>query len=238
MGTLVSKLITRTRRRINETSTTFHKDADMIAYADEAQRYIINETRPLEATSVSTIDSTQDSPEQYDFPDDFIAMRRITLNGFDLFRTTFSEIREAEIREADQNGLPTMWYEWNDVIYLLPIPGSGNDGEELKLFYYKNPIELTATTDEMELDTRWDSAIIPYMAYLAWIKDEEPDFADYQLTECNAKMKSRERKQREDKLDRPPRFRVSDNLNSRYPMNAYSFRRRYISSSSGYGRRR
>ena len=237
MSTLVSELITRCRRRLNETATTFHSDEDLIDYADEAQRYIAMETRPLETTGTDTIDSTQTNPEQYSLPTDFLAMRRITLDGHDLFKTYFAEIREAEIRESDQTGDPEMYYEWNDVIYLLPIPGNGNDGETLKYWYWKKPTILTATTDTLEIGSEWDDVVIPYMEYLAWKKDGEPDFADYAMTESNLKMVSIKRQRKEDTVTSPPRFRVSDNLRSRDPLHLYRYRSRYEPHSSGFRRR-
>ena len=225
------------RDRLNESSTVFHDDNAFIRYADEAQRYIARETRPLESVSTTTIDSTQTNPEQYSFPTDFLAMRRITLDGHDLFKTYFAEIREAEIRESDQTGDPEMWYEWNDVIYLLPIPGNGNNGETLKLWYWKKPALLTATTDTLEIESEWDDVVIPYMEDLAWKKDGEPDFADYAMTESNSKMVSIKRQRAEDKRDSNSRFRVSDNLRSRDALHLYRYRSRYEPHSSGFRRR-
>jgi len=40
MGSAVSTLITKVQAHINETSTTFHTSANLIAYADEGQKYL------------------------------------------------------------------------------------------------------------------------------------------------------------------------------------------------------
>jgi len=225
MGTTVSTLITRARRRLNETSTTFHSDEDLIAYADEAQNYIAGELRLLEGIDSQTIDASKENPEQYSYPSDCLAIRRITLDGYDLFRTDFMEIKEAEIDTNDLTGNPTFWYEWNNIIYLYPIPGDGDDGETLKIFYYKKPSSITKSTDTLDIGTEFDSAVVCYMVYLACIKDDLKDKADYMMSECNAKLALIKRHKAEDKLDRPPRFRLSDNLRMRDALNTYrSFR--------------
>lgn len=227
MGTLVSTLITRGRRRLNETSTTFHADADLIAYADEAQNYIVEKIRPLEESSTTTIDTSQTNPEQYSLPSDFLALQRVTLDGIDLFRTNFQEIKEAEIDTTDTTGDTYAYFEWNNVLHLFPVPGAAEDGKTLKLYYYKKSGTIDASTDTLDIGTEYDDAVICYMAYLAFIKDKEFDMADYMMTECNAKLVELKRQRAEDKLDRPPRFRLSDNLKMRDTLNAYRFRRRY-----------
>lgn len=226
MGSLVSALITKTRRRINETSTTFHSDTDLIAYADEAQLYICRKVRPLEAVSTTTVDSDGTNPEQYAFPSDFLAIRRITLDGHDLFRTDFNEIKEAEIDTDDVTGGTQFWYEWNDTIYLYPIPGGTEDGKTLKIWYYKKPGTIDASTDTLDLGTEYDDAVVCYMTYLCCIKDDLRDKADYMMQECNAKLAEIKMQRADDKIDRQPRFRMSDNLKSRDGLNAYRFRRR------------
>ena len=84
MGTLVSEIITRCRRRLNESGTNFHTDEDLIAYADEAQKYVVKEVRPLEDIHTDTIDTSQANPEQYALPTDFLAIKRVTWMGVDL----------------------------------------------------------------------------------------------------------------------------------------------------------
>ena len=61
MSTAISALITKARRRINETSTVFHESDDLVAYADEAQKYTVRKTKCLTAINTETtiISSTQ-----------------------------------------------------------------------------------------------------------------------------------------------------------------------------------
>jgi len=65
------------------------------------------------------------------------------------------------------------------------------------------------------------------MTYLCCVKDDLRDKADYMMQECNAKLGEIKIQRADDKIDRQPRFRMSDNLKSRDGLNAYRFRRRY-----------
>jgi len=224
MGTLISTLATRARRRINEESTVYHESDDFIAYADEGQKYVVRETKSLEDSStVNTASGTR----TYALPDDCIGTRRITLDGKKLFKVDFLEIDEAELDESDLTGTPIEYYIWNDTICLL-----GDGGGTLKIYYYKSPITIDASTDTLETKVVYDDAIICYMTYLALIKDSESDIsnldkADYMMGECNAKIMSIKNQLKEKDLSSPPRRILSENIKTRDPLyNSRSFRRR------------
>lgn len=220
MATLVSTLITKCRRRLNETSTTFHTAADLIAYCDEGQKYFVRETRCLEDTETT---SASDGTQAYDIPDDFLALRRLTFDGKKLFRVSFQEIDEAEINETDSTatGTPKNFYIWNAQFYLIPIPGSSEDGDELIAYYYKWPTTISASDSSLEIESVYDDVVVTYMTYLGLLKDQKFDMADYHMTECNAKIMSIKRQMATDKLSRPPRLRVSRNLRTSEPFEGY-----------------
>lgn len=229
MGTLVSALITRARTRINETSTTFHTEANLIAYADEAQKYIVRETKCLEDidTSTTIVSGTQ----EYALPTDYIAIRRITFDGIKLVSVDFTDLDEAGLDETYCTGTPTNYYIWEDYVFLYPIPGDSDVGKTLRIFYYKSPATITASTDTLETRTAYDDIAISYMTYLALIKDSESDIsnldkADYMMSECNAKLMSMKNQLKEKDLSSRPRRILSENMKSRDPLyNSRSFRR-------------
>ncbi len=232
MSTLISTLITRARTRISETSETFHTEANLIAHADEAQKYVVRETKSLEDidTSTTIVSGTQN----YALPTDNIAIRRITFDGIKLFPIDFLDIYESEIDDSASTGTPSNYYLWNDYMYLYPIPGAGNVGKTLAVYYYKAPTTITASTDTLETKEVYDDAIICYMAYLSLIKDSESDLsnldkADYMMGECNAKIGSIKNQLKEKDLSSPPRRILSENIKTRDPLyhKSRSFRARY-----------
>jgi hypothetical protein len=220
MSTLVSSLITQARARINETSTTFHTEANLIAYANESQKYVVRETKCLEGSSTSAVVSgTQD----YALPSDLLQIRRITFDGIKLFPINFVDLDEAELDETDITGAPANYFIWNDSIYLYPIPGSSDAGKYLKIFYYKAPVAITASTDAIETKPVYDDVIVAYMTYLALVKDSESDLsnldkADYMMSECNAKLLAIKSQIKEKDLSSQPRRILSENIKSRDPL--------------------
>jgi hypothetical protein len=217
MGSLVSTIISSGRLRINESSTKFHTDANLVLYCNEAQKYVVRETKCLEAidTSNTSISGTQN----YALPSDFMALRRVLYDGKKVSKTDFLEIDESGIDETDYSGTPKSYYLWNDTLYFIPIPSV--TGHAIKIFYYNNPATITATTDTLETNTLYDDLLVSYMVYLAFIKDGEEQKADYQMQECNAKLSLIKKHLKEKDLSRPPRFRFSRNLSTREPMNDY-----------------
>jgi len=220
MGTATSVLITKCRRRLNEIDTTFHSDADLISYADEAQKYFVRETRCLRGISTTPV---SDGTQGYALPTDFLALRRITFDGKDIFGVSFFEIGESQTDETNSSatGTPKCFYIYNETIYLIPIPGSSADSESLKIYYYKFPATIDESTDELEISPAYDDIIVSYMTYRAFQKDQEFDFAKEHIQECNAKILSVKRQLASDNLSRMPRFRVSRNWRSSEPFDEY-----------------
>jgi hypothetical protein len=96
----------------------------------------------------------------------------------------------------------------NGQLYLFPIP---NSVATMRLYYYKIPVTLDATSDTLETPPIYDDVIVCYMCYMAYKKDAESDissldFADYWMTECNVKISQIKSDMQEDKLDRPVMF--------------------------------
>ncbi len=210
MGTAISALIIKARRRVNETSTVFHSDDDFIAYTDEAQKYTVRKTKCL--TAIDTDTTIVSGTQGYALPSDWWAIKRILFDGTKLFQTDFDEIDDRELDETDETGTPTNYYEWNDSMYLIPIPGGGDVGKTVKIYYHKQPTTVDATDDTLDTKAIYDDIIIAYMVYLALIKDSEFDMADYILSEFHRKIVEMKQDLREKLLDRPPRFRRSTNL--------------------------
>jgi hypothetical protein len=217
MGSLVSTIITSARQRLNETSTAFFTDAQLVTFCNEGQKYLVRETKCLE--DIDTSNTSVSGTQSCALPSDFFKLRRLLYDGKSVKEINFLDIDEANIDETDYSNDPKSFYIWNDTIYFIPIPNS--TGDAIKIYYYKTPTTITATTDTLETNSLYDDVIITYMVYLALIKDGEEQKADYQMQECNAKLTLIKRHLKEKSLTRPPRFRFSRNLATREPMDEY-----------------
>lgn len=214
MSTAISTLITRARTRLNEEdSTVFHTDENLVAYADEAQKYTVRETKCL--TAIDSSETAEEGVQNYDLPSDWFAIKRILFDGKKLFKTDFDEIDERGIDETDLTGTPTSYYEWDDDIWLIPTPGGGDEGKIIKVYYYKQPSEITATTSTLDTKAIYDDIIICYMVYLALLKELEYEAADYILGEYHTKIRQKNKNLKEKDQSSPPRFRRSTNIKTR-----------------------
>jgi hypothetical protein len=213
LGTLISTIIASARQRLNETSTAMWTDANLVTYCNEAQKYLVRETKCLEGISTSTsVSGTQN----YALPSNFYKLRRLLYDGKSVKEVSFLDIDEADIDETDISGDPKNFYIWDDSIYFLPIPNTTSDS--IKIYYYKTPIAITLSSQTLETNSLYDDVIITYMVYLALIKDGEEEKADYEMQECNAKLSLVKKHIKEKSLTRPPRFRFSRNLKTREPL--------------------
>lgn len=226
MGTLVSTIIDNVRDRLNEVSTTFFTDDVMIRAANQAQHFVVKENMPLEETSTTVIDSTETNPEQYALPSDCLAINRVTLDNKDLFVIDFQEIKEAGIDTTLDTGSPKTCWEWDDTLFLYPTPGSGVNGQTLKIWYWCDSANITLTTNTLDVKGVYDDIIITYMMYICLIRDRKNESAQFQLEECLTKLKRLRAQKAKNRLKfKPPRFRRSDNLMTRDPLYSYRFRR-------------
>ena len=214
----VSSLITKIQAKINETSVLFFTSANLIAWIDEAQKYIVREAEILLQGSSTT--TAVSSTQNYALPSDFLYFVRLTYDGYKLFQINFNEIDEAEFDETLDVGLPTNYYIFNDQFYLYPTP---NNTKTIKLWYYKSPTTLTLSTNSLEINSMWDDIVVAYALYCAKIKDDEYEMADYLMQECNAKLLSFKRKIKENKVEHP-KFRLSRNLKTRQPFDNEYYR--------------
>lgn len=89
--------------------------------------------------------STVASQQEYDFPTNTIAIKRLTYNGNKLEKITFREDDALTLSNSatTATGAPQYYAEWNQVLYLRPVPdGVGT----LKIFSYNQPATITVSS--------------------------------------------------------------------------------------------
>lgn len=213
--TTVSTAMARARRRLNEqSSTTFHSDADFIAYADEAQKYVAKTSECLQQKSTTLTVANQ---AEYAVPDDFIVMKRLLFDGKRARPINFEHIDDEGLEEANITlGGEAYYYIFADEITIIPTPAEASI--PLKLFYVRIPITLTATTDSLEIPQYLEDSLVTYMTYCAWLKDIEYELADYNLAECNAKISLNKRQVYERDTDTQPAIKFAQSIKRRRPL--------------------
>ena len=183
--TTVTTAMARARRRLNEqSSTTFHSDADFIAYADEAQKYVSEQSQCLEE-KLETV--TVKDQADYDVPDDFLVMIRLLVDGKRARPISFEHIDDEELEESEINITgEAFYYLFADEYTIIPTPEASS--VVIKLFYIKEPTNITALANTLVIPSYLEDSLVSYMVYAAWLKDVEYDLAEFNLSECNAKI--------------------------------------------------
>lgn len=193
----VTQIITAARNRYNAVSDSFWSDSELIQELYDACLDMARESLVIERTySTSAVASQQD----YAYPGDTIAIKRVTYNGKKLRPISFRE--DDSITGLNQSttatGTPQYYAIWNETLSLRPIP-SGTD--TIKVWSYNEPAALTATST-LEIPTQFHMDLVNYILAQMGAKDSNFTAAQfYSLKWSAAKLAAKRwsaRKKRSD----------------------------------------
>lgn len=132
---------------------SFFADAELYRHIWHAQDILAKEARVIENTYTT---STVADQQEYTFPTNAIALKRITYEGKRLKRVKLKDddLLTGFNAATTATGTPSHWYEFDRVIYLRPTPSAIGT---LKIFAFDRPSEVSATStldvpDEFQLD--------------------------------------------------------------------------------------
>lgn len=156
------------RRRYNAVNETrFFSDQELYGYLWAAQMDLAREAYAIEQLYTT---STVASQQEYSYPTNTIAIKRITYDGIKLHPFSFREDDSVTLSNAASTatGTPQYYAVWNETIYLRPIPaGVGT----LKIFSYNEPQEVT-NTSSLEVPTMYHLDLVEYLLWMMASKDK------------------------------------------------------------------
>ncbi len=161
------ELITAARQQYNSVSDDFFSDAELYRYVWQAQtefaRYAFNIERVYTASTVA-------SQQEYSFPTNCIAIKRITYAGQKLMPITFREDDVLTIANSTTTatGTPLYYAVWNETFYLRPVPSAVGT---LKIFAVAEPQEVSSTST-LEIPSQYHLDLIDYVLWRKAIKDK------------------------------------------------------------------
>jgi hypothetical protein len=124
---LVSDVLTAVKRQFGDESGAQVTDTDIIRWINQGQLEIAKLNKPFKSIATTNTVVGQNS---YDFPSDkILTIEALYYNGAPIKNISFSEIQETVLANTDPtqlNGTPTVWYEWDEKIYLYPVPDTAN----------------------------------------------------------------------------------------------------------------
>lgn len=168
------EVLSYARQQYNASNDSFFSDEELYRHVWFAQSILAKEANAIENTYTTTTVADQ---QEYEFPTNAIAIKRITWNGKALERITFREDDILTGRNAvtTATGEPAAYAVFDRVIYLRPIPG---EAYTLKIFSYDGPQEVSSTSsldvpDEMHLD------LVNFVLWKMASKDQNFEGAKY-----------------------------------------------------------
>lgn len=146
------------RRRYNSVGDSFWSSEEILELLYDACLELAQETLCIERTySTNTVAGTQ----EYAFPTNTIAIKRVTYNGQKL---KFIDMREDDAvtgldMSTTSQGTPQYYFVWNETISLRPIP---NEAATLKIWTFNEPSSLT-TTSTLEIPSLFHMKLVSYI---------------------------------------------------------------------------
>lgn len=171
-----TQILTAARNRYNAIGDNFWSDDELLGLLYDACLDLTRESFLIERTySTSTVASQQ----EYSYPTDTIAIKRITYDGKKLIPITMRE--DDQITGLDQDttstGTPTYYFIWNETISLRPIP---SDVGTLKIYSYNEPAELLISST-LEIPTQFHMDTVNYLVSEMAAKDKSFSHAKWYL---------------------------------------------------------
>jgi len=187
---LASEIITDVRRELLESNAGFWSDSELLRHLNRAQMDFVNRTRILEDQAFL---STTDNVRDYPLPDNWMSAKLVLFNSkkeaddddswIRLRPTSLEKMGQENpnfLNSPDnEESQPYQYFIWNKRIYLYPNPRAVVSGD-LYLFYKSKPIQLTATTQSIEIDETLSEALTAYVLWKCWAKAKETALATEQ----------------------------------------------------------
>lgn len=171
MGT-VADLLTVCTTTLQDAAYTRWSQAELLGYFNVAQRDIARRLGLFQKVATLTVDGTQTPATAfYSLPADALEVRKLTLDGDTLTRTTLAELGD---RWEDVTGTACEYLlgEYGPtLVRLYPYPAVATTG--LKAHYVARPATLALTSDVPSIPEDYQMALAYYAIARAYLKDFE-----------------------------------------------------------------
>jgi hypothetical protein len=168
------ELQTYARQQYNATTDEFYSDDELYQHIWAAEQILATEGLLIERVYTTT---TVVDQQEYSYPTDTIAIKRVTYDGVKLVPISFREDDTLTLGNAatTATGSPQFYALWNRALYLRPIP---DDDLALKIFSYNKPTEVSAAST-LEIDEMWHLAMADYLLWKMASKDKNFEAAGH-----------------------------------------------------------
>lgn len=162
------ELIDAARNRYNSVGDTFWSDSELFQHVYEACMELAHEAFVIESYSTTVSVAATAS---YAYPTRAIAIRRVVYDGKRLEPISMRDDDLVTFFDSSSaaQGEPDYYYDWDDTIYLRPIPDTS--ALVIGIFAYSEPAVVTAAST-LEVPTIWQVKIIDYVVSKMALKEQ------------------------------------------------------------------
>ncbi len=220
----VSQVLEDARTQLLETTGSFWSDPELLRLYNRGNVDFVAKTRVLEdqAKLSLTVDRND-----YPLPANWSSASAIFHKETDdSGQVSFRRIRPSNLEKmaqedinfldtsSDRSRRPRQYWIWNKTLYLDRGLEKVEDSD-LWLFYKSKPVSVSASTASVEIDTDFAEALLAYILWKAWMKEQEQDLADSQAIVYMSYVKQALKWRKRQSGDQ--RFRLD--IDSPYPIN-------------------
>lgn len=167
------ELATYARQQYNSVNDEFFSDEELYKHIWAAQETLSKESLIENTYNTTTVAGQQ----EYTYPTNAVAIRRITYDGKRLQRVDFREDDQQTGFDADttSTGVPTTYVIFDRVIRLRPIP---SDALTLQIFSYDRPQEVSSTST-LDVPEEFHLGMVDFLLWRMASKDQNFQSAAY-----------------------------------------------------------
>ena len=172
------------RARYNAVGDSFFTSDEINNLIYQAQMELVLEGLVVERryTTTSVVDQ-----QEYSYPSQALSIKRIEYAGEKLTPIDFREDDRLTLFKSNttDTGTPRNYFEWDEVIFLRPIPDTS--GDTIKIYTYSEP-QVVTSTSTLDVAERWHLAIIDYILNAFNAKDGNFAGAQFYLERWQAAL--------------------------------------------------
>lgn len=181
----VSDIAKRVKRQFGDEAGAQIKDEDIIRWVNDAQRELALSNHLLQVTART---GSLVSQSEYGFPDNILELHSVKYKGVSLRGISLQEANELIPHHDDETnypvGTPTHFWTWANTINLYPAPDVV--GQNIILYYTRQPLIVTVVTDVPELPSAYHSRIVEYCLVQAYELDDNWEAAGIKAAQFQA----------------------------------------------------
>lgn len=215
-----NEIITQVRLALVEPVAGFWTDTELLGWINRAESDFCNKTRMFDDDDTS---STQAGINEYPLPSNCLSVRAVMYNDKTDATQTDNWIRlspsnlEKTLQQSpnflatssNTQGPPRQYMIWGRTLYLFPCPSSAAVTDNLKIFFKAKPTPLAAASEQLNVDDSLREAIISYVLWKAWEKEQELEKSETQRQIYEAYVKQGLRWQKKQSGDQRYRLDIS-----------------------------